>query len=122
MSNRVGRRTFLQNAAVATAAGLSNPAFMSAAQSVTSPQAGSLRSKPRLLSGCCAYSYRKYLEHGPMTMEDFILSGVENGLNGVDMTAYYFKSTTPAYLVSLRHLAFKNGVGFSGAACGVSTV
>ena len=57
-----------------------------------------------------------------MTMEDFIRRGVELGIDGVDMTGYWFKSTEPAYLASLRHLAFKNGVGFSGAATGASTV
>lgn len=77
---------------------------------------------PRLFSGCCAYSYRKYLAAGKMTMEDFIRKGVELGIDGVDMTGYWFKSADPAYLASLRHLAFKNGVSFSGAATGASTV
>jgi sugar phosphate isomerase/epimerase len=77
---------------------------------------------PRFFSGCCAYSYRKYLQHGPMTMENFIEKAVTLRLVGVDMTAYYFKSTEPAYLASLRHLAYRNGVMFSGAACGVSMV
>jgi sugar phosphate isomerase/epimerase len=76
----------------------------------------------RLLSGCCAYSYRKYLQHGPMTMEEFIEKAVSLRVDGVDMTGYYFKSTDPAYLASLRHLAYRNGVAFSGAACGVSMV
>jgi sugar phosphate isomerase/epimerase len=77
---------------------------------------------PRLFSGCCAYSYRKYLQHGPMTMEEFIEKAVTLQVDGVDMTGYYFKSTDPAYLASLRHLAYRNGVAFSGAACGVSMV
>lgn len=77
---------------------------------------------PRLFPGCCAYSYRKYLQHGPMTMEDFIDKGVSLRVTGVDMTAYYFKSTEPAYLASLRHFAYRKGVMFSGAACGVSMV
>jgi len=51
-----------------------------------------------------------------MTMEGVIRKAVELGIDGVDMTAYWFQSTDPAYLVSLRHLAFKNGVCFSGAA------
>lgn len=75
-------------------------------------------SKARLFSGCCAYSYQNYLQSGRMTMEDFILKAVDLGIDGVDMTTYYFKSTDPAYLVGLRHLAFKNGVLFSGAAIG----
>jgi sugar phosphate isomerase/epimerase len=73
---------------------------------------------PRLLSGCCAYSYRKYLEKGPMTMEDFILKAVELEIDGVDMTTYYLKSTEPSYLLGLRRLAFRNGVPFLGAAIG----
>jgi sugar phosphate isomerase/epimerase len=76
-------------------------------------------SRPRLFSGCCAYSYAKDLEKGSMSMEDFILKAVEFGIDGVDITTYWLKSTEPAYLTSLRHLAFKNGVCFSGA--GIST-
>jgi sugar phosphate isomerase/epimerase len=83
---------------------------------------GAGASKPRFFSGCCAYSYRKYLQHGPMTMEQFIETAVSLGIDGVDMTGYYFKSTDPAYLASLRHLAYRNGVMFSGVACGVSMV
>ena len=107
------RRTFLQTAGL-TAAGYL----------VTCPPAGAngpegaARPRPRLLTGCCAYSYRKYLESGKMTMEDFILKAVELAVDGVDVTTYWLKSTDPAYLVSLRHLAFKHGVPFSGAAIG----
>lgn len=57
-----------------------------------------------------------------MTMETFVEKAVALRLDGVDMTGYYFKSTEPAYLASLRHLAYRKGVSFSGAACGVSTV
>ena len=78
--------------------------------------------RPRLLTGCCAYSYSKLLSAGKMTTEDIIRKAVELGIDGVDMTAYWFKSTDPAYLASLRHLAFKHGVCFSGAAIGASTV
>ncbi len=55
-----------------------------------------------------------------MTMEDFILKGVELDVHGVDITTYYLKSTEPAYLINLRHLAFKNGMPFSGAAIGTN--
>jgi sugar phosphate isomerase/epimerase len=78
--------------------------------------------KPRLLTGCCAYSYRELLKVGKMTMEEVIGKAVELRIDGVDMTGYWFKSTEPAYLASLRHLAYKNGVCFSGAATGASTV
>jgi sugar phosphate isomerase/epimerase len=51
-----------------------------------------------------------------MTMEDFVLKGVELGVLAVDVTAYWLKSTEPAYLVRLRRLAFKSGLSFSGVA------
>jgi sugar phosphate isomerase/epimerase len=57
-----------------------------------------------------------------MTMEDFILKGVELGVPGVDLTAYWLKSTDPDYLIWLRHLGERNSVRFSGTAIGASMV
>jgi sugar phosphate isomerase/epimerase len=117
MNLPIDRRKFLLSP-VPVAAGVS---LASAAQSPAG--AGTpAANMPRLFSGCCAYSYRKYLQHGPMTMEEFIEKAVSLRVDGVDMTGYYFKSTDPAYLASLRHLAYRKGVAFSGAACGVSMV
>src|SRR5574337_688677 len=111
MNSNLHRRDFLKTAGVAAVGslGVGHRAF---ARSEEKPSA----SAPRLLSGCCAYSYAKYLEKHQMTMEDFILKAVELGIDGVDITTYWLKSTEPGYLVSLRHLAFKHGVPFSGAA------
>jgi sugar phosphate isomerase/epimerase len=100
---------------------LSSASLASAAASSGVP-ATPTANNPRLFSGCCAYSYRKYLQHGPMTMEDFIEKAVSLRVDGVDMTGYYLKSTDADYLASLRHLAYRKGVAFSGAACGVSMV
>jgi sugar phosphate isomerase/epimerase len=111
MKNVLPRRSFLQAAGLAAAGSL-----------VIGPRASARRAegtaspRPRLLTGCCAYSYRKYLQPGKMTMEDFFLKAVELEIEGVDVTTYWLKSTDPAYLVSLRHLAFKHGLPFSGAA------
>ena len=77
---------------------------------------------PRLLAGCCAYTFRELLTHGQMTFEDFIRKAVELRLDAVDMTVYYLKSTDAEYLESLRHLACQNAVTFSGAACGATMV
>jgi len=124
MKNEIPRRTFLRSAGAAAAAA---SGFFNSAKGAPSPaphpgDVPASRKEPRLFVGCCAYSYRKYLEHGPMSMEDFIIKGAELGLHGVDMTVYYLKSTDPAYLTGLRHVAFKNGVTFSGAGCGASMV
>jgi sugar phosphate isomerase/epimerase len=120
MMRKVLRRQFFQTAGAAIAAGTGvSLVGMHGAQASLEAANSNI---PRLFVGCCAYSYRKYLQHGPMTMEDFIRNAVALRLDGVDMTAYYFKSTDPRYLDSLRHLAYKNGVPFSGAACGSSMV
>jgi sugar phosphate isomerase/epimerase len=77
---------------------------------------------PRLLSGCSAFSFRKDLTSGQMTLEDFIRRAVELRLDGVDMTLYYLKSNDPDYLESLRYLGYKNSIGFLGAACRTGTL
>jgi sugar phosphate isomerase/epimerase len=114
MSYAPYRRDFLRTTAMAAVSSLSLGMPGGSAQARSNPEAA----MPRLLSGCCAYSYERYLQSGKMTMEEFILKAVDMGINGVDMTTYYLKSTDPAYLVSLRHLAFKNGLPFSGVAVG----
>jgi sugar phosphate isomerase/epimerase len=57
-----------------------------------------------------------------MTLEDFILKAMDLRVLAVDITAYYIKSTERGYLHGLRKLAYKRGIAFSGAACGVSMV
>jgi len=117
----IDRRDFLRAAGPGVIAGaeLVRAARPWAATPNTEPASAAA---PRLLTGCCAYSYSKLLGAGKMTMEDVIRNAVALGIDGVDMTGYWFKSADPAYLASLRHLAFKNGVCFSGAAIGASTV
>jgi sugar phosphate isomerase/epimerase len=118
MSRVIQRRGFLRAAATSVVAA---PELARTLGSLPRDQSGH-GPKPRLLPGCCAYSYSKLLAAGQMTMEDVIRKAVELGVDAVDMTAYWFKSTDAAYLASLRHLAFKNGVCFSGAAIGASAV
>ena len=121
MPKRIDRRDFLRGAGPAVIAGSDLArAARTWAQTVKTEAGGT--AEPRLLTGCCAYSYSKLLGAGKMTMEDVIRRAVELGIDGVDMTGYWFKSTDPAYLASLRHLAFKHGVCFSGAAIGANTV
>jgi sugar phosphate isomerase/epimerase len=115
MFHTIDRRQFLATGAAA----LALPA-RAAANDQAAPEV--LAAEPRLFTGCCAYSYRKYLQKGQITMEDMILKGVELGISGVDLTAYWLKSTDSGYLVGLRHLGFENGVRFSGTAIGASTV
>ena len=114
------RRHFLKSVGLTALAG-AELALPRPARALTVP-ADEPRSGARLFVGCCAYSFSEYLSKGRMSMEDFIRKAVELEVTGVDITAYWLKSTEPAYLAGLRHLAFKNGVPFSGAACGASMV
>jgi sugar phosphate isomerase/epimerase len=123
MRSIVNRRQFVKTVGLGALAGAGLGAVAAQAGASTQPDANSRNSKlPRLLPGCCAYSYDKDMRHGPMTLEDFILKAADLRLAGVDMTVYYFKSTDPEYLHGLRHLAYQHAVAFSGAACGVSMV
>jgi sugar phosphate isomerase/epimerase len=115
MHKHMARRAFLKSAGAMVGEGMGWAARGQAAETNASKL-------PRMLAGCCAYSYRELLTHGQMTLEDFILKAVELRLDAVDMTLYYLKSTDAAYLDGLRHLAYENAVAFSGAACGASMV
>jgi len=63
--------------------------------------------------GCCAYSFRQYLTSGQMTLEDFIHKAHAMGLDGVELTAYYFASTEASYLHQLKRLALQQGIEIS---------
>lgn len=115
MTSHIARRQFIRSAGLAALAG---PGLArSSNRRGTSPSSASAQS-PRLLIGCTAFSFGKLLGAGKMTMEDFILKCVEMGAVGAEMTAYWFKSTAPAYLRSLRHFAFRNGVPIAGVGSG----
>jgi sugar phosphate isomerase/epimerase len=122
MRNTMARREFLKTAGAGALAGAGLGMGAPLAHAASANASTDLAKTPRLLTGCCAYSYREALMHGKMTLEDFIQKAVELKIDAVDMTVYYLKSTDPGYLENLRHLAYKNAVAFSGAACGSSMV
>src|SRR5208283_3234677 len=102
----VNRRQFVKTVGLSALAGAGLRVAGAQAAAAAQPEANADKSKlARLFPGCCAYSYNKDLRQGSMTMEDFLLKAVELKVVGVDMTVYYFKSTEPEYLNSLRHLA-----------------
>src|SRR5215469_7826942 len=105
MVHSIDRRRFIKSAGVAVAASWAGKAGPSPAET-----SDDISRMPRLMAGCCAYSFRKYLEPGKMTMEDFIRKGVELRCQGVDMTGYWWKSKEPSYIAGLRNLAFKCGM------------
>jgi len=120
MDKPYARREFLRTVGATAVVAAIPVSSKSAADPRAAAANATALKKPRLFAGCCAYSFSKYLENGRMTMEDFILKGVELGVHGVDMTTYWFKSTEPAYLAHLRNFAYKQGMPFSGAAIGTN--
>ena len=68
--------------------------------------------------GCCAYSFRDLLNSEKMTLEQFVDLCCEMGLDGVELTSYYFKDSSPRYLRELKKYCFLKGLEISGTAVG----
>ncbi len=115
MLSALGRRDFLRTgiAAAIGAAGLASHR----AEAIEPLERGG---SPRLKLSCCAYSFRKYLsgKEKSWTTDDFIERCAEWGLDGTELTSYYFADTTPAYCHHLRRKCFLAGLDISGTAIG----
>jgi len=79
--------------------------------------------KSHLRLSLAAYSYRQYLDLNrkpkpEMTLADFIDRAAELGSDAVELTAYYFPETTPAYLAGLKGRCTRLGLDISGTAVG----
>ncbi|MFN7769263.1 MAG: sugar phosphate isomerase/epimerase family protein, partial [Planctomycetaceae bacterium] len=116
MINQSSRRTFLQSALTAAVVGGTSLAGR------PTPAAGPVQrnGKPHLKLSLAAYSYRDYLTGKPkprMTLDQFIELCADLGLDGTELTSYYFpENFDQAYLVSLKHKTFRLGLDISGTA------
>jgi sugar phosphate isomerase/epimerase len=70
--------------------------------------------------GCAAYSYRDFLkEGGGMTLEGFVDECARMGLDGVELTSYYFATpVTEPRLHELKRHCFRRGLHILGTAVG----
>jgi len=68
--------------------------------------------------GCCAYSYRDLLNSGEMTLPDFIETCHQLGLDGVELTAYYFPTTDRPFLNDIKRCCASYGLHVAGTAVG----
>jgi sugar phosphate isomerase/epimerase len=108
------RRRFLLSAgaaAVATATGRSASAIEPVRRTGT----------PKFKFSLAAYSYRDLLTAKPpkLTLADFIDDCAKMGLEGTELTSYYFPpDPTPDYLRQLKHQTFRLGLDISGTAVG----
>ena len=77
--------------------------------------------EPKFKFSLAAYSYRSLLsgDKPQMSMHDFISDCAKFGLEGTELTSYYFpKEVTPDYLASLKQQCFTLGLDVSGTAVG----
>lgn len=111
--NACGRRDFLRFGAFAAVAG----ALGASADAAAPVERGK---PPRIKLSCCAYSYRQFLSGSDktMTLEDFVETCAEMGLDGVELTTYYWESREPAYVNRLKRTCFLLGMDVSGTAVG----
>ena len=77
--------------------------------------------QPKFKFSLAAYSYRGLLSGADpqLTLKDFVDDCAKMGLEGTELTSYYFpKNTTPDYLRTLRRQCFRLGLDVSGTAVG----
>ncbi|HTN75837.1 MAG TPA: sugar phosphate isomerase/epimerase family protein [Pirellulaceae bacterium] len=77
--------------------------------------------KAKFKFSLAAYSYRALFaaKEDKLTLSDFISDCAKFGLEGTELTSYYFPTpTTPDYLRSLRKQCFQLGLDVSGTAVG----
>jgi len=65
---------------------------------------------------CAAYSFREALTKREMSLSDFIKTCAELGLDGVELTGYYFPDTNRATLNALKRECFRCGLAVAGTA------
>lgn len=78
-------------------------------------------STPRPRFSLAAYSYRGLLtgENPQLTLDDFVDDCVKFGLEGTELTSYYFpKNVSNDYLTQLKRHCFRKGIDISGTAVG----
>jgi sugar phosphate isomerase/epimerase len=114
------RRDFLRTGALAG----SSLALAGLTQSTTAIEPVTRNGQPKFKFSLAAYSYRGLLQgrqgSAPeLTLKDFIDDCAKMGLEGTELTSYYFpKDTTPDYVRALRRQCFRLGLDVSGTAIG----
>jgi len=69
---------------------------------------------------CAGYTFNSYFRQNKLTLERYLEVCAEIGLEGVELTQYYFPETGPAYLNALKRRLLGNGLCLAGTAIGGS--
>ncbi len=118
MSTHFDRRRFLGGC---LAAGTSLAAANWATGPVSASEPIVRNGQPKFKFSLAAYSYRSLLKgaSAELTLADFIDDCAAMGLEGTELTSYYFPDpVTPAYLRELKQRCFRLGLDISGTAVG----
>ena len=120
MAKKTTRRTlFKQVSAASCGAVLAGGALRTSLLQAIEPIQRNGRSKFKF--SLAAYSYRDLLTSKPpkVTLDDFVADCAQMGLEGTELTSYYFpENVTPDFLSKVRGLAFRLGLDVSGTAVG----
>ena len=67
---------------------------------------------------CAGYTFNTYFRERGLTLEQYADVCADMGLEGIELTQYYFPETGPAYLNSLKQYLFRKGLSLAGTAIG----
>jgi sugar phosphate isomerase/epimerase len=120
MFHRTSRREFVRHWAAAAGLGLLSAGVPRRAAAIEPIKRDG---KSFFKFSLAAYSYRDLLNAKPpatkLTLDDFIADCAKMGLEGTELTSYYFPETPSAdYLRHLKQLCFRLGLDVSGTAVG----
>ncbi len=113
MSNSPDRRRFMVSALAGAASGAAalSPQFGHAVEPVARTPGHHFK------FSLAAFSYRAALSNGSLSLVDFIDDCAKFGLEGTELTSYYFPDPpTEAFLRNLKAEAFRRGLDVSGTA------
>ena len=101
----MNRRDVLKSMSLAAAASAAVSKFSLSGEQIVKP------GKARIRTAICAYSFRNALAKKTMTYEDLVDMAVDQGVDGLDVTVYWFPETdVDRFLLSLRRKAYLAGV------------
>jgi sugar phosphate isomerase/epimerase len=117
MTYRTHRRDFIASSLAAVAAGIG----AHCTQNAHAIEPIERTPGPHFKFSLAAYSYRDLLQAKPprLTLEDFIDECAKFGLDGTELTSYYFpEEPAEDYFRQLKAAAFRRGLDVSGTAVG----
>lgn len=118
LSHEIDRRKFIRNCAFV---GASATAVGGSSQQALGIEPIARNGTPKFKFSLAAYSYRDLLsgESPELTLSDFVNDCAAIGLEGTELTSYYFpESTDEVYLRQLKQQCFQLGLSVSGTAVG----